>query len=172
MECVLAPWSGRWSHWARRSWSVAFAPILKHLWGVLLIFNPLKNTCSFIIDFFGFSKYMVWIKTMRCERQTLSAQQKIFSWKKCKTQGTALSASPESPSKQKEQFPSSPAEATQLLLAWSYFMERWDPCSLLVLILPHKSALFSIIFNQGRKALLTAHSREFNLCGDGEGGIL
>lgn len=48
-------WSGRLSHWARRSWSVTFPPIFKHLWGVLLIFNPLKNTGSFTIDFFGFS---------------------------------------------------------------------------------------------------------------------
>lgn len=54
-------WSGRLSHWARRSWSVTLPPLLKHLWGVLLIFNPLKNTCSFIIDFFGFS-LSVWFE--------------------------------------------------------------------------------------------------------------
>lgn len=156
-------WSGRLSHRARRSWSVTFSPILRHLWRVLLIFNPLKNTCSLIIDFFGLlSKYMVWIKTMGCERQTPSAQQKIFSWKKCRTQGTVLNAPPESPSKKKSNsFSSSPAEATQLFLVWSYFMGRWNPCSLLVLILPHKSALFSIIFSQGSKALLIAHNREF-----------
>lgn len=97
---------------------------------------------------------------MRCERQTPSAQQKIFSWKKCRTQAAVLSASPEPPSKKKEQFSSCPMEATQLFLVSSYFMERWNPCSLLVLILPHKSALFSIIFSQGSKALLTAFNRE------------
>lgn len=160
MECVPPPWSGRLSHWARRSWSVTFPPILKHLWGVLLIFNPLKNTCSFIIDFFWLlSKYMVWIKAMRWERHS-----------ECKKYSAGKSVEPKvlysvhllnHPAKKKEQFSSSPTEATQLLLIWSYFMERWNPCSLLVLMLPHKSALFSIIFSQGSKALLAAHSREF-----------
>lgn len=45
-------WSGRLSHRVRRSWSVSFPAKSKHLWEVLLIFNPLRITSSFIIGFF------------------------------------------------------------------------------------------------------------------------
>lgn len=50
---------------------------------VLLIFNPLKITSSFIIDFFLLlSKFTICIKIMRCERDRLLVHSKRYSFGK------------------------------------------------------------------------------------------
>lgn len=108
-------WSGRLSHWARRSWNVTFPPILKHLWRVLLIFNPLKNTCSFAIYLFGFSL------NTRFELKPWDVRGRL--WVHSKRFSSGKSVEPKllysvyllnHPAKKKELFSSCPTEATHL----------------------------------------------------------
>lgn len=84
-------WSGRLSHWARWSWSVSFPAKLKHLWEKYYWFLiHWKLLVLLLLIFFFFlllSKFTIWIKNMRCERDRLLVHSRRYSFgkKKCRS---------------------------------------------------------------------------------------